>query len=85
MKRIVLAYLVLLTAGCSSGVEHLKTFIQDPLRDPHYAEYQQKTADLESIYLGRKITYAEYIERKKGLDDQYEKEIKERNEKIQEQ
>ena len=85
MRRIVLCYLVLLTAGCSNGAEHLKTLIQDPLRDPHYAEYQQKTAELESIYLGKKITYAEYVEQKKGLDDQYEKEVKERNEKIQAQ
>ena len=83
MRKILTIGLAAMLTGCSYGAEHLKTFVEDPLRDPHYAENQQKLADLESEYLAKKMTYAEYIEKKQELENQYEKEVKERNQKIQ--
>ncbi len=84
MKRIFL-FLLILTGltGCSVGQEKLETYLDNPetfIKDPHFAEYQANMDALESEYLAKKITYAEYIERKKELEDQYTKEVEERNE-----
>lgn len=82
MKNIILFIFLLLILGCSAGREKLETYIEEPkylIEDPHFAAYQGKRDALEHEYLGKKITYAEYLERKKELDDQYEKEVKERN------
>ena len=86
MKRNFLFFLILAgLTGCSVGQEKLETYLENPgtiIKDPHFAQYQQNLDSLESEYLAKKITYAEYLERKKELDEKYTKEVKERNEII---
>jgi len=76
-KNLLFISLVMLF-GCTYGkgyMEHPETF----LRDPHFAEYKDKRDVLESSYLRKEITYAEYIERKEKLGNKYDQEVKERN------
>ena len=71
--------------GCSAGQEKIQTYLENPgklLEDPHFAEYQKNLDALESRYLAKEITYAEYLEQKKGLDEKYTKEVKDREEII---
>lgn len=86
MKRNILFFLMIIgLMGCSVGQEKLETYLENPetiLKDPHFAEYQANMDALESEYLAKKITYAEYLERKKELDEKYTKEVKDRNEII---
>jgi hypothetical protein len=80
-KKFFLFLTVLALCGCSYGQDYL----EDPgslIRDPHFAAYQEKRDDLELRYLRKEITYAEYVEEKDALDQTYDKEIQERNEKI---
>jgi len=71
----IVLLLVLFFAGCSSSpTEDLKTLISDP----HYGQYQQKLDDLEHQQLSGTISYAEYLERKKQLDEDYTKEVQDR-------
>jgi hypothetical protein len=79
MKKQWLLVCVIFLAGCA---ESLETYVNDPseiIRDPHFKQYEQSLAALESDYLNKKITYAEYVEKKKEIDDQYTQEVEERN------
>ena len=85
MKKIIFIMLMFVLVGCSVGKEKLETYIDEPeniIKDPHFTSYKEKLDALESEYLKKKITYAEYLDRKKELDDTYAKEVKERSEKI---
>jgi hypothetical protein len=71
--------------GCANytGQERIKEFLVHPeswLKDPHYAEYKENSDTLESKYLAEEITYSEYVDQKKMLDEKYDQEVKERNE-----
>ena len=84
MKNIIFILLAFFIAGCSAQEGGLKNYIEEPrwfLKDPHYAAYQKKQDDLESEFLQRTITYAEYIQRREVLEETYEKEIQERSTK----
>lgn len=79
-KFLILSLFVL--AGCSYGQEKLETYIEEPgyfIKDPHFAQYQEGLDALERDYLEKKITYAQYLEQKQALDEQYEKEIQQRD------
>ena len=81
MKKSLLLLCMLVLFGCSYGQNYLKnptSFI----RDPHFTEYKNTRDDLESSYLSKEITYAEYIEQKDKIDEKYSKEVQERNSKI---
>ena len=81
MKKSLLVLSMLVIFGCSYGQDYLKnptSFI----RDPHFTEYKNNRDDLESSYLNKEITYAEYIEQKNKIDEQYSKEVQERNSKV---
>ena len=81
MKKSLLLLSVLVLFGCTYGQDYLDnptSFI----RDPHFTEYKNSRDDLESSYLRKEITYAEYIEQKNKVDEQYSKEVQERNSKI---
>ena len=85
-KKMILLFLASTLAGCTyAGERELRDYINEPstiVKDPHFANYQEKLDAVEKEYLEKKITYAQYLEQKTALDDQYNKEVKERNEKI---
>ena len=75
----------LLLMGCSVGKEKLEFYVDNPnmlIEDPHFKGYEESLNQLESEYLSKKITYAEYLKKKKELDDQYDKEVQQRNEHV---
>lgn len=79
MRKWLLLFLVIIFSGCnSSPTQQLKTFISDP----HYAQYQEKLDDLERQQLSGAISYAEYLERKRQLDQDYTKEVQKREQII---
>ena len=85
MKKIIFVLSAVALLGCSTEQQRIESYWDDPatfLKDPHYAEYQEKMDSLESEYLSKKITYAEYVERKGKLEETYNKEVKERNDII---
>lgn len=85
-KKMILLFLASVLAGCTyAGERELSDYIHEPstiVRDPHFANYKEQLDALEKEYLEKKITYAQYLEQKTALDDQYNKEVKERDEKI---
>lgn len=81
MKIVVLLFAFYLFAGCSYGTEKIKQYVDDPkslLEDPLSVSHQQAMDDLESSYLRKKITYAEYLEKKKELEEDYTREVQKR-------
>ena len=78
MKKMTVVFMALFFFGCAYGGEQLETLV----RDPHYAQYQEKLDALEKSYLHEQISYSEYIDKKKQLEDVYDKEVKEREDKI---
>ena len=80
MKRIGALLVVLFLSGCSFGVQDMESLV----KDPHYAQHQQAIDDLEHAYLKKQISYSEYQQKKKELEDKYTAEVKIREEKIHE-
>jgi len=81
IKKSLALIIVLTIFGCSYG----QNYLENPellIRDPHFAEYKDNRDDLESQYLRKEITYADYIEQRDQLDNIYDKEVKERNAKV---
>ena len=73
MNKILLGIVFLCVAGCS--------YLDDPktiLKDPHYAAYHEKLETLESSYLNNEMAYAEYLQKKKDIEDMYGKEVRDR-------
>ena len=81
MKKIILLLCMLVLFGCSYGQDYLRN-PSSFIRDPHFTEYKDNRDDLERSYLHKEITYAEYIEQKNKVDEQYSKEVQERNSKV---
>ncbi len=82
MRRIcaVIVLGLFMISGCSYGAQQLKSM----MRDPHYAQHQEKMDELEKEYLRGKVTYSQYQEQKKQLEDSYAKEVKSREDTIRE-
>ncbi len=74
MRKILMIGLLLAVVGCAYTQEEVKEFV----RDPHYMQYQQKLNDVERLYLDDKISYPEYLKRKEQIDNQYTKEVQNR-------
>ena len=77
-NRLIVLILVFLAGGCASTTERIESIVDDPgtiLQDPGFANYQQKLDDLEKQYLQKKITYAEYLEQKNKIEEDYAKEV----------
>lgn len=85
-KKMILFFLMSVLAGCTyAGERELGDYIHEPstiVQDPHFANYKGELDALEKEYLDKKITYAQYLEQKIVLDDQYNKEVMERSQKI---
>ena len=82
----MLLFLASAIVGCTyAGERELRDYINEPstiVQDPHFGNYKEKLDALEKQYLEKEITYAQYLEQKTVLDDQYNKEVSERNQKI---
>ena len=78
LKKMIYVVLALGLVGCSHSFESYVENPTDIIMDPHFGDYQQKASDLESDYLNKKMTYVEYLQKKKDLDNGYSKEVKER-------
>jgi len=74
MKKYFIILGTLLLLGCSLNTDQLPSFLEDP----HFAAYQKKQDELESLYLQKKISYDEYLTQKKKLDDKYAREVQHR-------
>ena len=80
MKKI-LAFCFIFILGCSYGGDKIQTIMDDPktlLEDPLSVEHQQALDDLEKEYLHQNITYAEYLERKKQIEEDYARDVQKR-------
>jgi hypothetical protein len=85
MKRAVALVLVCIAAGCAYQGKTIGEYLEDPktiIQDPHYMEYRSKRDQIEADYLNKKITYSDYLNAIKELDQNYTKEVYERNEII---
>ena len=82
-KNYFMFFALVMFMGCTyKGQQDVETYLDEPatiLRDPHFANYEQARDHLESEYLQKKISYADYLEKKKVLDDQYSKEVQTRD------
>lgn len=85
IKKLCLCLCVLSLVGCAYEGRKLSDYLENPrsfIRDPHFADYKAKRDAVELQFLNKEITYAQYIEQMDELDNQYTKEINERNEKL---
>lgn len=80
MKRMAGLILGLFLAGCTFGVQNMESL----MKDPHYAQHRQALDDLEHAYLQKQISYIEYEQKKKELENKYVTEVKMREEKMHE-
>jgi len=70
-----------LCSACQYGPEKFATVVDDPIRileDPLTVEHKQAMADLEKSYLKKEITYAEYLDQKQMLEDEYTRQVQKR-------
>ena len=86
MKSVFVVLLFVFLAGCASTTERIEAIVDDPatiLQDPGFAGYQKKLDDLEIQHLQKKITYAEYLEQKKKIEEDYAKEVQQQKEAVE--
>ena len=87
MKRLLLMMCMIALAGCSSyGADQVRVFINDPpglLKDQEYAQYRKDLNEAERQYLNKEITYAQYLEEKKDIENGYSQQIQERQESLE--
>lgn len=84
MKKIAAIGLVVFLCGCAYGtrdIEDIKTFVTDQ----EYARYKARLDGLETSYLSGQITYAQYLDQKKQVQENYDSDIKRRQQKLREQ
>lgn len=86
VKKMMLLFLVSAIVGCTyAGERELRDYINEPsaiVQDPHFGNYKERLDEVEKQYLEKAITYAQYLEQKTALDEQYNKEVGERTQKI---
>ncbi len=76
MKNTFFYLIMIASLGCAN---QLQTIIESPekfIEDPIFAEYKKNLDNLERSYLKKEITYADYLEKKKKLEEDYEKKIR---------
>lgn len=85
MKKYFIILAGLLLIGCSYQGKDLESYVNDPasiIQDPHYASYKDNKDAIESRYLRKEISYADYIKQTQELDDKYNQEVKSREKKL---
>ena len=73
-------------ASCQYGSEKFQSVMDDPmtlLEDPLTVEHKEAMTDLERAYLNDKISYGEYLEKKRLLEEDYAKEVQHREDWIE--
>ena len=85
MKRFWTLLIVLGICGCSYGKHHVEMMMTPSgiFEDPLYVNYQRRSDELEGKYLRQEISYAEYVEQKRNLEDQYSGEAEKRKKIIE--
>lgn len=86
MRKLIALLVLMLCVGCSYDGRTFSDYWDDPgsiIRDPHYGSYQGKRDELESLYLNKKLTYPEYVEKLEELDRKYNREVVERTQIIE--
>ncbi len=79
MKKLFLCIGAIVLLGC--GSQKIKAYIDDPktlLADPLTVDLKANMAELERSYAKGEITYADYLEKKKILEDDYTKQVNKR-------
>jgi hypothetical protein len=82
MKNLLMVGLLVVVWGCSYSAEK---YIEDPktiLQDPFSVNHQQALDDLEKAYLKKDINYADYLDQKRQLEEDYQKELQHREKMI---
>ncbi len=85
MEKWGMMFLGILLVGCSYKGKSLESYVYDPasiIQDPHYTGYKEKRDSLESQYLRKEITYADYLKQVEELDGKYNGEVKNREMKL---
>lgn len=85
VKKGLLVVLAILLVGCTYEGQKLSAYFESPrslIKDPHFTNYKEKRDALESQYLQREISYADYVKGMDELDESYAKEVQERDAKI---
>jgi len=78
MKKMLLVVFCGVLVGCSYG---MRDYIDNPstlLRDPLTYAHRQELNELERAYLRKEMTYAEYLEQKKQLEEDYDRKVQNR-------
>ena len=78
MKRFIICAGLLILAGCASEGP-----VKNIIRDQQFADYQGTLDQLEHEYLHKKISYADYLEKKKRVEEQYQRQVETRREMIE--
>ncbi len=83
----VIMAVCLLSAGCHYGGRNPQGYLEDPatlLEDPLSVDHQQELDELERRYLHKEITYAEYVEQKQQLEDDFVRDVRKREGRLDE-
>ena len=85
MRKMSIVFLGVLLTGCTYQGKSLESYVYDPasiIQDPHFAGYKEKRDALESQYLRKEISYADYLKQVEELDAKYNGEVKSREMKL---
>ncbi len=80
MKCLMLCVGLLFAAGCASQGP-----IKSIIRDQQFSEYKTTLEQLEKDYLKKKLSYAEYLQQKKRVEENYQQKIDARQALIENQ
>ncbi len=81
MKNLVMVVLTIMLMGTGCSSQKIMGYIDEPqtiLKDPHYEEHKAKLEQLEKSYLAGEMEYDQYLLKKKEMEDEYAKEVQER-------
>ena len=86
MKKIMVFCFIAFIVGCTYEGTKIGCYVKDPstlLEDPLSVNHQQALDDLESSYLNKEITYAEYVKQKQQIEDDYQEKVQTRTKIIE--
>lgn len=80
MKKFIFCFCLVFVLGCA-----VQGPIKNIITDQQFAGYKAELEQLEKDYLHKKITYAQYLQEKKRVEEGYQKKIDARRDLIQNQ
>jgi hypothetical protein len=80
MKYFLICVGFLFVVGCGAQMP-----LKNMVRDQQFGKYQAALEQLESDYLQKKISYAQYLEQKNRVEEDYQQKIDSRRNLIQNQ